>query len=43
MKTLKDYLKSIGACESAVEWAGDKTIEQVVAECHRGDWLRCLS
>ena len=42
MKTLKDYLKSIGACESAVEWAGDKTIEQVVAECHRGDWLLWL-
>ena len=42
METLKDYLKSIGACGSAVDWAGDKIIEQVVAECHRGDWLLWL-
>ena len=39
MKTLKQYLESLKACDDAIEWAGDKTIEQVVTECHRGDWL----
>lgn len=43
MKTFKEYLKSIDACQSAVEWAGDKLIEQVLAECHRGDWLLWLA
>jgi hypothetical protein len=43
MKTFKEYLKSLNACEPAVEWAGDKPIEQIVAECHRGDWLLWLA
>ena len=43
MKTFKEYLKSLNACQPAVEWAGDKPIEQVVAECHRGDWLLWLA
>jgi Alkyl hydroperoxide reductase, large subunit len=43
MKTLKDYLKSLDACEPAIDWAGDKPVEQVVAECHRGDWLLWLA
>lgn len=43
MKTFKEYLKSVNACEPAVEWAGDKPVEQVVAECHRGDWLLWLA
>ena len=43
MKTFKEYLESVDACEPAVEWAGDKPIEQVVAECHRGDWLLWLA
>ena len=42
MKTFREYLESLDACKSAVMWAGDKTIEQVVAECHRGDWLLWL-
>jgi hypothetical protein len=41
--TLKQYLKSVEACEPAVEWAGNKTIEEVVATCHRGDWLLWLA
>ena len=40
--TLNQYLQSVDACEPAVEWAGNKTIEEVVATCHRGDWLLWL-
>ena len=43
MKTFKEYLKSLDACQPAVAWAGNKPIEQVVAECHRGDWLLWLA
>jgi hypothetical protein len=43
MKTFKEYLESVKACKPAVEWADDKPIEQVVAECHRGDWLLWLA
>ena len=43
MKTLKQYLESLNACPDAIEWAGDKPIEQVVTECHRGDWLLWLA
>ena len=40
---LKDYLDKNHACSEAVEWAGDKPVEQVVADCHRGDWLLWLA
>ena len=43
MRTFNQYLKSLEACETAIDWAGDKTIEQVVADCHRGDWLLWLA
>ncbi len=43
MKTFKQYLRSLKACNDAIEWAKDKPIEQVVAECHRGDWLLWLA
>jgi len=43
MKTFKEYLKSVNACQPAIDWAGDKPVEQVVAECHRGDWLLWLA
>ncbi len=43
MKNFKQYLQSVEACEPAVEWAGNKTIEEVVATCHRGDWLLWLA
>ena len=41
--TFNQYLKSLEACQTAIDWAGDKTIEQVVADCHRGDWLLWLA
>lgn len=43
MKTFKEYLHSVNACQSAIEWAGDKPVEQVVSECYRGDWLLWLA
>ena len=41
--TFHEYLKSVNACSPAVEWADDKTVEEVVAKCHRGDWLLWLA
>jgi hypothetical protein len=41
--TFKQYLQSVDACNPAIEWAGNKTIEEVVATCHRGDWLLWLA
>jgi hypothetical protein len=41
--TFNQYLQSVEACEPAVEWAGNKTIEEVVATCDRGDWLLWLA
>jgi len=43
MKTFKDLLTKLNACEKAVEWAGDKTIKEVVETCPRGEWLLWLA
>ena len=43
MRTFKDLLIELDACDEAKEWAGDKAIEEIVKECHRGDWLLWLS
>jgi hypothetical protein len=43
MKTFKQYLQTLHACEESIIWAGDKTIEEAVHECHRGDWLLWLA
>ena len=40
---MKDLLLKLKACEEAVEWAGDKTTEEVIDTCHRGDWLLWLA
>jgi len=40
---MKDLLLKLKACEEAVEWAGDKTAKEVIATCHRGDWLLWLA
>lgn len=39
MKTLRELLKEFNASEFAIILSGNKTIEQVVSECNRGDWL----
>jgi hypothetical protein len=41
--TFTEYLKSINAYSDAVKWAENKTIEEVVATCHRGDWFLWLA
>lgn len=43
MKTLKELLTELNACTDAREWAGDKSIEEIVETCERGDWLLWLS
>lgn len=40
---MKELLIKLNACKNAREWAADKTIEEIVAECHRGDWLLWLA
>ena len=42
-KTFKDLLIEFNACSPAIDWTKDKTIEQVVTDCHRGDWLLWLA
>ena len=41
--TFKELLIELDACKLAREWAGDMPIEEVVASCHRGDWLLWLA
>ena len=43
MKIFQQLLKELRACSEAREWAGDKTIEEVVETCDRGDWLLWLA
>ena len=43
MKTFKKLLKELQACDDARIWAADKPIEEVVKECHRGDWMLWLA
>ena len=38
----KDYLKNINACETAIEWVGEKTFKEAFETCERGDWLLLL-
>jgi hypothetical protein len=42
-KTIKQLLIDLDACEVARVWAEGKTIEQIVEQCHRGDWLLWLA
>ena len=39
----QEFLESKNACQEAQDWAKDKTIEQAIDECHRGDWLLWLA
>ena len=47
MKTFKELLMKLPdgsvACEAARVWAADKTIEEVVSTCERGEWLLWLA
>jgi hypothetical protein len=39
---MKEKLIELEACAEALEWAGDKTWEEIYNTCHRGDWLLWL-
>ena len=39
---MKELLIKLKACDPAIEWAGDKTWEEIYNTCHRGDWLLWL-
>jgi len=39
---MKEKLIQLNACAEALEWAGDKTWEEIYNTCHRGDWLLWL-
>jgi hypothetical protein len=39
---MKEKLIELKACKQALEWAGDKTWEEIYNTCHRGDWLLWL-
>ena len=39
---MKELLIKLGACSDAIEWAGEKTWEEIYNTCHRGDWLLWL-
>ena len=43
MKTFKELLIDINACEEARLWAEDKNIEEVLRDSYRGDWLLWLA
>jgi len=40
---MKDLLRKLNACTEAYKWAGDKSVEEIVSTCHRGDWLLWLA
>jgi hypothetical protein len=40
---MEELLIKLNACKEAIEWAGDRTIEEIVKECDRGDWLLWLA
>ena len=40
---MKTILKNLKACDKAIEWVEDKTIEEAVNECPRGDWTLWLA
>ena len=43
MKTFKTLLVELNACSEAKEWSKEMTIEEVLSNCNRGDWLLWLA
>jgi len=39
---MKELLQKLNACKDAIEWAGDKSWQEIYNTCHRGDWLLWL-
>jgi hypothetical protein len=42
MIVFKNYLVANRACQTAISWVGEKTIEQAWYECKRVDWMLWL-
>ena len=40
--TFKEYLESINACQEAIDWVDDKTLEESWVTCTRPDWMLWL-
>jgi hypothetical protein len=36
---LKEELKSLGACQEAINWVGSRSRKRAWLECERGDWM----
>ena len=34
-----DKLVKLGACQEALDWVGDRTKQQALADCERADWM----
>jgi hypothetical protein len=41
--TFRDELIEMGACQSAIDWVGDRTERDAWAECERADWMLWLA
>jgi hypothetical protein len=41
--TLSEKLTKMEACQEAIEWVGDKTLDEAWAQCERGDWMLWLA
>lgn len=39
---MKELLIKLNACHKAIEWVGDKSLEEAWNTCHRGDWMLWL-
>jgi len=37
--TFQEQLKNLNACEEAIEWLQDKTLQEAFATCERADWM----
>ena len=40
---MKELLIKLNACNEAREWASNKSIDEIWATCHRGDWMLWLA
>lgn len=43
MKSLKELLEKLNACQSSINWVGGKTLDQAWDECVRADWMIWLA
>ena len=39
MSDFKNILKDLNACSDALQWLGNRTANEALRDCHRGDWL----